>query len=397
MSFVTNTLGNVGSAAKNAVTPQQHQSSNNAENQKDDANSKAENPAEAPTSTEEVSYDSKSSSGPGNFISNSIGTLSNTATSGVNSGVNFTSSLAKSGAQLASDTANAGISISQSVAKSGLDMSIGVVGGTADLAGTAIGGIVNTAAETSGKVFEPVASGLKAVEAFDKLGVADGVRAINGLPVAAVQQVGKWSMQALNMSGKTPTFFDTDGDGTVTVSDTIKGLVVMGLDEKNSTYAAYALHAIFSFPTGTSWIPTDTNLPITISNMSRTRWGRNWGQYDRMEWVQDVDINQFFACALCISSTQCAADDATWQEKFKKGRQYFGVLLLIFEWGTTWPFIMPDMPVEQIPFKDEIGKVVRTLILPTILSNFQRARSGGNVDAGNQPPAKEAPSGPDDA
>jgi hypothetical protein len=77
-------------------------------------------------------------------------------------------------------------------------------------------------------------------------------------------------------------------------------------------------------------------------------------------------------------------------------RQYFGVLLLIFEWGTTWPFVMPDLPVEQIPFKDEIGKVVRTLILPTIFSNFQRARSG-DMSAGNGPPAKNAPSGPDDA
>jgi hypothetical protein len=311
-------------------------------------------------------------------------TFTNTATSGFTTSMNFTSDLAKNGAQLASDAANAGASISQTVAKSGLDMTVGVVGGTADLAGTAIGGIVNTAAETAGKAFEPVASGLMAVEGFDKLG--EGLRAINGLPVGAVQQVGKLTMQALNMSGKTPTFFDTDGDGTVSVSDTIKGLIVLGLDETNSKYAAYALHTVFFYPTGTSWIPTDTSLPITISNMSRTRWGKNWGQYDRLDWVHDVDINEFFA----------ASDDATWQEKFKKGRQYFGVLLLMFEWGTTWPFIMPDVPVEQIPFKDEIGKVVRTLILPTIFSNFQRARAG-KADAGNAPPAKEAPSGPNDA
>ncbi|KAE9405529.1 hypothetical protein BT96DRAFT_326944 [Gymnopus androsaceus JB14] len=309
-------------------------------------------------------------------------TVGNTATSGFTSGINFTSDLAKNGAQLATDVSKAGVSISQTVAKSGLDMTVGVVGGTADLAGTAIGGIVNTAAETSGKVFEPVASGLMAVEGFDKLG--EGLRAINGLPVGAVSQVGSWTMQALNMSGKTPTFFDTDGDGTVTISDTIKGLIVLGLDETNSKYAAYALHAVFSYSTGTSWVLTDTNLPITISNMSRTRWGKNWGQYDRMDWVHDVDINDFFA----------ASDDATWQEKFKKGRQYFGVLLLIFEWGTTWPFMMPDLPVEQIPFKDEIGKVVRTLILPTIFSNFQRARAG-KIE--NEPPANDAPSGPNDA
>ncbi|KAF9078583.1 hypothetical protein BDP27DRAFT_1309824 [Rhodocollybia butyracea] len=381
MSFLTNTVGNIGSAAKNVVSPQQ--SSNDTQD--------IESPKQPLKSEPETKEESEQPEPPPGGFMSSLGkagsTITNTASSGLTSGVSFTSDLAKNGAQLASDAANAGASISQTVAKSGLDMTASVVGRTVDISGTAIGGIVNTAAETSGKVFEPVGSGLKAIEGFDKLGVADGLKTINGLPVLAAQNVGKWTMMALNMSGKTPTFFDVDGDGKVSISDTIKGLIVLGLDEKNSRYAAYALHAIFSFPTGTAWIPTDTNLPITVSNMSRTRWGRNWGLYDRIEWVQDVDINEFFAPS---------SDDATWQEKFKKGRQYFGVLLLIFEWGTTWPFLMPDVPVEQIPFKDEIGKVVRTLILPTILSNFQRARAG-KFDAGNHPPAKETPSGPTDA
>ncbi|KAJ3764452.1 hypothetical protein EV360DRAFT_77397 [Lentinula raphanica] len=391
MSFITNTVGNVGNAAKNVVVPQSHNQGDSMPQQtqstSEDSSKQNQNPASeqpAPSSENNPSDSHQSSGGFISGIGKAGSTFTNTTKSGITTGINFTSDLARDSAQLASDVTNAGLSISQTVAKSGLDMSIGVVGGTADLAGTAIGGIVNTAAETSGKVFEPVASGLKAVEGFDKLG--DGLTAINGLPVGAVQTVGKWTMTALNMSGKTPTFFDSDGDGTVTVSDTIKGLIVLGLDPKNSKYAAYVLHGIFSFPTGTSWVPTDTNLPITVSNMSRTRWGKNWGHYDRMEWVQDVDINQFFN----------ESEDATWQEKFKKGRQYFGILLLIFEWGTTWPFVMPDMPVEQIPFKDDIGKVVRTLILPTIFSNFQRARAG-TIDAGNQPPAKEAPSGPHDA
>ncbi|KAJ3811860.1 hypothetical protein F5876DRAFT_75431 [Lentinula aff. lateritia] len=394
MSFLTNTVGNLSQAAKNVVVsqsvdhgqaPQQtnDQTSNESSNQ--DHKSPSDQPPSSSVDFSTRPRDELKSSGFISGIGKASSTITSTTTSGLTSGINFTSDLAKNGAQLAFDTADAGVSISRTVARSGLDMSIGVVGGTADLAGTAIGGIVSTAAETSGKVFEPVTSGLKAVERFDKLG--DGLMAINGLPVGAVQTVGRWTMTALNMSGKAPTFFDPDGDGTVTVSDTIKGLIVLGLDETNSKYAAYVLHGIFSFPTGTSWVPTDTNLPITISNMTRTRWGKNWGQYDRIEWVQDVDINQFFAES---------SEDVTWQEKFKKGRQYFGILLLIFEWGTTWPFLMPDLPVEQIPFKDDIGKVVRTLILPTIFSNFQRARAG-KVDAGNQPPAKEAPSGPADA
>ena len=46
---------------------------------------------------------------------------------------------------------------------------------------------------------------------------------------------------------------------------------------------------------------------------------------------------------------------------WKLGRQGFGILLLLFEWGTTWPFYMPSLtiPIPQIPFADDIGCVVR--------------------------------------
>lgn len=44
---------------------------------------------------------------------------------------------------------------------------------------------------------------------------------------------------------------------------------------------------------------------------------------------------------------------------WKLGRQGFGVLLLIFEWGTTWPFYMPSLTVPKIPFASDIGSVVR--------------------------------------
>lgn len=57
-----------------------------------------------------------------------------------------------------------------------------------------------------------------------------------------------------------------------------------------------------------------------------------------------------------------AMDSSVGSHSSSFSRQYFGILLLIFEWGTTWPFLMPDLPVEQIPFKDDIGKVVRVCL-----------------------------------
>lgn len=103
------------------------------------------------------------------------------------------------------------------------------------------------------------------------------------------------------------------------MADTVRGLIVLGLDEKNARYASYALHAVFrcvlhipslsytsstaklmhilvaSYPTSESWIPsTDTSAPIRINKMKDTRWGKNWGSYERIDWCSDMDINQFF-------------------------------------------------------------------------------------------------------
>ncbi|KAJ7196975.1 hypothetical protein GGX14DRAFT_671435 [Mycena pura] len=286
------------------------------------------------------------------------------------------------GAGFVGDVTKTGLSIGEKVARTGADMTGNVLVSTVGLAGTAIGGVVNAAAETSGKVFEPVAAGLRSIEGLE--GLADSLEKINGLPVAAVKQVGAWTIQAINMAGKTPTFFDRDGDGVVHVQDTINGLIVLGLAEKSATYAAYALHGVFSYSTSDSWIPSkDTALPIHIDKMNDTRWGRNWGNFDRIEWCSDMDVETFFETAGEEASTL-----EKWQKTITKGRQGFGVLLLIFEWGTTWPWLMPDLPVADIPFKDDIGRVVRTVILPTIFKNWQIAH-GITPNKDSEPVAKK--------
>ncbi|KAL1746775.1 hypothetical protein HDZ31DRAFT_33432 [Schizophyllum fasciatum] len=291
----------------------------------------------------------------------------------------------QAGGKFVQGISSAGFDIGKGVAKTGANVTTGVVKGTVDLAGTAVGGIVNTAAETSGKVFQPIASGLKAVEGLQALG--EGLEKVNGLPMAAVNQVSSLTMKAMNMSGVTPTFFDPDADGVVNLNDTVKGLIVLGLDHKYATYAAYALHTIFSYSTSDSWVPSmDTSLPIHVNKMNNTRWGKNWGTYERMDWCNDIEVETFFQTA----DPKEASAFERWKETFKKGRQYFGVLLLIFEWGTTWPFWMPPQPPQDIPFKDDIGKVVRTVIFPTIFKNFQNSREGEEPKA---PPSPNMPSG----
>lgn len=116
---------------------------------------------------------------------------------GIGGGIN---SAVTTGVGSIGDITSAGFDIGKNVAKTGLNVTSNVAIGTADLAGTAIGGVVNLAAETSGKVFEPVASGLKAIDGLQGLG--EGLEYVNGLPVQAVREVGGWTVKAMNMSGK---------------------------------------------------------------------------------------------------------------------------------------------------------------------------------------------------
>ncbi|KIM76980.1 hypothetical protein PILCRDRAFT_825736 [Piloderma croceum F 1598] len=318
------------------------------------------------------------------------GGIFHSISSGTTAFLSPTADFAKSGAAIIRDSTSSGLSIGQRVAQSGLDLGANVATGTATFAGTALGGVVSAAAETSGAVFEPVGSGLRAIQGLDKLG--QGVETINGLSLGAVRQVGALTTKALNMTAMTPKFFDPDGDNIVTVPDTERGLALLGLDEKKSKYAAYALHTVFSYPTSEKWMPSmDTALPIHIANMGKTRWGKNWGSFDRIDWVDDVEIDEFFAPQ---------NDNETWSDSFKRGRQYFGILLLIFEWGTTWPFYIPPVPVQEIPFHKEIGTVVRKAILPTILSNLKRAREADSNEENKKVsamPSEKMPTNSNDA
>ena len=82
-------------------------------------------------------------------------------------------------------------------------------------------------------------------------------------------------------------------DHIVSVPDTVRGLVLLGLPERYANYAAYALHAVFSYPTSDNWLPgLSKAMPIHIAKMDRTCWGKNWGTYERIDWVDDVEIDE---------------------------------------------------------------------------------------------------------
>ena len=133
-----------------------------------------------------------------------FGNITSSVTAGASAVMAPTADAAKSGVALARDATGAGLTIGHHIAKSGLDIGSDVVAGTASLTGTALGGVVAAAADTSGVVFQPIGSGLKAIEGLEGLGKLgeQGVEAINGLSLGAVRKVSELTKKALNMSGK---------------------------------------------------------------------------------------------------------------------------------------------------------------------------------------------------
>ncbi|EEB94283.1 hypothetical protein MPER_06923, partial [Moniliophthora perniciosa FA553] len=202
-----------------------------------------------------------------------------------------------------------GFQIAGNLSKNAFDLQKNVVQGVTGLGGTAIDGVVTRYDRCC---FRSNANSLKAIEGLEGLG--EGVDAINGISTKALQGVASVTKEALQVAGKPPTFFDPDADGVVKFTDTQKGFVLLGLEEKYAKIAAYALHSTFSslplystslteragptsYPTSESWNPVPLikdEMPIQVANMPKTRWGKNWGNFERVDWVNDTDVETFF-------------------------------------------------------------------------------------------------------
>ncbi|KAG7093272.1 hypothetical protein E1B28_006955 [Marasmius oreades] len=277
---------------------------------------------------------------------------------------------------------NASMGIAGTLSKTTMDLNRNVAKGVGVIGGTAVEQVVNIASSTTDNILSPIANSLKAVEGLEALG--EGVDSINGLSTQALQGIASATKKALDTAGKTPTFFDPDGDGIVKLSDTCKGFVAIGLEENYAKAAAYALHSTFSYPTSESWNPVPLihpksgyEFPIKIENMVKTKWGKNWGNFERVDWVQDADIERFFGLR----------ERTTWTEYWTDVKSYFGTALLIFEWGTTWPYM--SVPGSNLA-AGEIGAILRTVILPTIAKTHENAEK----KEGKQPKKEEMPAPP---
>ncbi|KAF7333396.1 Caleosin domain-containing protein [Mycena venus] len=261
---------------------------------------------------------------------------------------------------------SSGFEIAGSLSKEAFDLQRNVAGGVSSLGGTAIDGVITAVTTTTGIAFDPIANSLKSIEGLEGLG--EGIDNINGLSTTALRTVGDTTKKALQLAGRAPTFFDPDSDGIVNFADTQRGFTLLGLQENHAKIAAYALHSTFTYSTADAWltIPNTSTLPVKIDNISNTRWGRNWGNYERVDWVSDADMETFFG----------VRERQSWTEYWTDTKSYFGTALLIFD-----------------PIVSQLGLIMRTVILPTIGKSRQHARKLEN-DSGTQEEKSEMPDPP---
>ncbi|KIY73885.1 hypothetical protein CYLTODRAFT_428152 [Cylindrobasidium torrendii FP15055 ss-10] len=209
---------------------------------------------------------------------------------------NFLAGVGKSGVDFVGKGFSNGFQLAGNISKETLDLQRNVASGIGGMGGTAIDAVVGAASAGTGAVFDPIANGLKSIEGLEALG--EGVDQINGLSTNALQGVASITKEALAVAGRPPTFFDPDHDGIVKFEDTKKGFTILGLEEQYAKMAAYALHTTFSFSTSETWDPRSSalapDMPIRIEKMPQTRWGKNWGNYERIDWVSDADVETFF-------------------------------------------------------------------------------------------------------
>ncbi|KAJ7888615.1 hypothetical protein B0H14DRAFT_3714822 [Mycena olivaceomarginata] len=257
----------------------------------------------------------------------------------------------QAGVRTAGKGFSSGFEIAASLSKNTLDLQKNVASGVTSITGTAIDGVITAVTTTTGAVFDPVAASLKSIEGLQGLG--EGVDAINGLLTTALQSVGETTKKAISLAGRAPTFFDPDADGIVNFADTQRGFTLLGLKESQAKIAAYALHSTFTYSTADAWltIPNASTMPVKIDNISNTRWGKNWGNYERVDWVSDTDVETFFG----------VRERQSWTEYWTDIKSYFGTALLIFEWGTTWPFAIPQLANlgPASPIVSQLGLIMR--------------------------------------
>ncbi|KAI0309721.1 hypothetical protein OF83DRAFT_1071600 [Amylostereum chailletii] len=235
-------------------------------------------------------------------------------------------SVVQGGAGIVGTGFSNGFELAANMSKNAFDLQRSVAGGVGGIAGTAVDGVVTAASATTGAVFDPLANSLKAVEGLESLG--EGLDAINGLSVQSLQQVANATKKAIALAGQPPTFFNPDADGVVNFADTQRGFVLLGLEERYAKIAAYALHSTFTyvFPashcvsylsivscrysTADAWltVPNVSTLPVKITNLPKTRWGKNWGNYERVDWVNDADVETFFGLRERTSWTEYWTD-----------------------------------------------------------------------------------------
>ncbi|KAJ4290274.1 hypothetical protein N0V90_010489 [Kalmusia sp. IMI 367209] len=136
-------------------------------------------------------------------------------------------------------------------------------------------------------------------------------------------------------------FFDPDHDGIIWPRDTFSGFYKLGFGLILSSLAVVLIHAAFSYPTLSTWIP-DPFLRIYIANIHKDKHGSDSGTYDHEgrfvpQAFEDIfekyatgrDFVTIWDVGRLVMGQKCLADPV-------------GSSGALLEWLTTWLLLWPN-------------------------------------------------------
>jgi len=161
-------------------------------------------------------------------------------------------------------------------------------------------------------------------------------------------QQGDWAEKRKNMTvlQQHCYFFDSDLDGIIWPLDTYRGFHALGFNMFLSVIAVFIIHANFSYPTGTSYLP-DPFFRIHTERVHKDKHGSDSGSYDNEGRFVPQKFEDIFA-KYAGSEKGTGKDAITFPEVISmlNGTRAIGDVIgaggAIFEWLATYILLWPE-------------------------------------------------------
>lgn len=136
-------------------------------------------------------------------------------------------------------------------------------------------------------------------------------------------------------------FFDTDHDNVLWPMDTFRGFRALGFNLLMCCVALFIIHANFSYPTSSSWLP-DPFFRINLTAVDRTKHGGDTGTFDNEGRFVPQKFEEIFLKYAGGRDWITVGEVAA----MIRGQRNVGDIIgwggMVFEWGVTYIMLWPE-------------------------------------------------------